>query len=195
MLFRSRDPNHYWAFGNLRLENGRIVAGGHGYFKPDAALARVTIPRDDFKATKQNHTPDVGASTEATATQAVTRATRGTQNTQTVRQQPATTTQGPVEAVKAVGRVRVPPGTTPTQTLTVCEAAEKARARSSPAAPGLAEKCRAERAIQENVATSSGGVTAAALQPENTIKVRVRYRKALGYKGGTNAFEIGRAHV
>src|SRR5687767_2655063 len=112
------------------------------------------------------------------------------------------TADAPV-AVKAAGRVRIG-GAPPTpSTLTKCEAAEKARARNSPAAPGLEKQCAAERAsgvsnaatateaVRRNPGPESPTVTKlekfgpggaalrafAASQPESTIKVRVRYKK------------------
>lgn len=45
--------------------------------------------------------------------------------------------------VKAQGRVKGPAGTVVKSTLTICEAAWKARARNSPAAPGLEAQCAA----------------------------------------------------
>ena len=54
---------------------------------------------------------------------------------------------GETPPVKAVGRVK---GETPTdaQSLSICDAAREARARNSPAAPGLEEKCRADLAAK-----------------------------------------------
>jgi len=48
-------------------------------------------------------------------------------------------------AVKPVGRIKQPDGTTTRSTLTKCEAAKQARARNSPAAPGLEAQCLAEQ--------------------------------------------------
>lgn len=117
-------------------------------------------------------------------------------------------------AVRPQGRVRVG-GAAPTpSTLTKCEAAKQARARNSPAAPGLEKQCAAERASGVSAAATAtdavrrrprgesptvtkvekfgpGGAALLAFvasQPENTIKVRVRYRKEFGYKGDTGAF-------
>ena len=53
------------------------------------------------------------------------------------------------EPVKALGRVKLPPGTTPGPSLSICEYAREARTRNSPAAPGLEEKCRAAGAAGE----------------------------------------------
>ena len=47
------------------------------------------------------------------------------------------------DRVKSLGRVKPPPGTTPATPLPICDAAAKARARNSPAAPGLEAQCRA----------------------------------------------------
>jgi hypothetical protein len=71
--------------------------------------------------------------------------------------------------------------------LSKCDAARQARARNSPAAPGLEAQCAALLATEAS-SVAAAGPTIAAFQPENTIKVRVRYRKELGYKGDTNAF-------
>jgi hypothetical protein len=51
----------------------------------------------------------------------------------------------PKPTVKAQGRVKLPgdPSTGAKSHLSICEAAEKARARNSPAAPGLEAKCAA----------------------------------------------------
>ena len=53
--------------------------------------------------------------------------------------------------VKPQGRVTGPGGPT-TSLLTICEAAQQARARNSPAAPGLEAKCRAEGVIRDDPA-------------------------------------------
>jgi hypothetical protein len=117
-------------------------------------------------------------------------------------------------AVRPQGRVRIG-GAAPTpSTLTKCEAAKAARARNSPAAPGLEKQCAAEQASGvSNAATATDAVRRrprgesptttmsekfgaggaallafAASQPESTIKVRVRYKKAFGYKGDQSAF-------
>lgn len=47
-------------------------------------------------------------------------------------------------SVKPQGRVKSPPGTTLKPPPSICEAARQARARNSPAAPGLEAKCAAE---------------------------------------------------
>lgn len=122
------------------------------------------------------------------------------------------TTAPASQTVRAIGRVRLG-GTTTKSTLTKCEAAKLARARNSPAAPGLEASCAAEKASGvSDVATAGnevrrappgespvvtkegkfgGGATRIALlatQPENSIQVRVRYRKEFGFKDTTNAF-------
>jgi hypothetical protein len=51
-------------------------------------------------------------------------------------------------AVKAMGRVRLPPGTAPAAPRPICDAAREARARNSPAAPGLDARCRAEESAK-----------------------------------------------
>jgi hypothetical protein len=55
----------------------------------------------------------------------------------------------PKAPVKALGRVEVPPGTTPNPPISICESARRARARNSPAAPGLEAQCRAAGAAGE----------------------------------------------
>ena len=99
----------------------------------------------------------------------------------------------------------------------ICDLARQARARNSPAAPGLEAKCRAaggsvpKVALQPQPSTPSpvkaqgrvkldgspsqtgatSGTTdgpAVAAQAENTINVRVMYPRAYGYKGNSNAF-------
>ncbi len=159
--------------------------------------------------------------------------------------------------VKPVGRVKLPDGATSKSALSKCEAAKVARARNSPAAPGLEAQCAAQLAEASSVASSteaiasrsretrksdlqrevaeenqrlkaisaevaekqdastlgklgsffgsdpqpSGVATAAqkqgaggaarraapGFQPENTIAVRVRYRKDYGYRADTSA--------
>lgn len=116
-------------------------------------------------------------------------------------------------AVKPQDRIRGPGGPTKS-TLTKCEAAKQARARNSPAAPGLERQCAAEQASGVSDAATAtdavrrrsraesptvtklekfgpGGAALLAFvasQPENTIKVRVRYKNAFGYKGDQSAF-------
>jgi hypothetical protein len=51
--------------------------------------------------------------------------------------------------VKALGRVEVPPGTTPNPPISICESARRARARNNAAAPGLEAQCRAAGAAGE----------------------------------------------
>jgi hypothetical protein len=53
------------------------------------------------------------------------------------------------ERVRAVGRVKLPDGEEPTPALSICESARQARARNSPAAPGLEAQCRAQGAAGE----------------------------------------------
>ena len=48
---------------------------------------------------------------------------------------------------RALGRVKLPP-TSPPDTRSICEAARDARARNSPAAPGLEARCRADLAAK-----------------------------------------------
>ncbi len=50
---------------------------------------------------------------------------------------------GRVTLAKPLGRAPLPPGATPATSLSVCDAARAARARNSPAAPGLEARCRA----------------------------------------------------
>lgn len=116
-------------------------------------------------------------------------------------------------AVKPQGRVRTG-GVVTKSTLTKCEAAKQARARNSPAAPGLEKQCAAEQASGVSAVATAGNdlrrvppgesptatkaerfgaggaawLAFAASQPENTINVRVRYKKEYGYEGDTGAF-------
>ncbi|MCE9522979.1 MAG: hypothetical protein K8S25_11195 [Alphaproteobacteria bacterium] len=48
-----------------------------------------------------------------------------------------------VHTAKALGRVKLPPGTPAAAPLSICDAAKSARARNSPAAPGLERRCLA----------------------------------------------------
>jgi hypothetical protein len=52
------------------------------------------------------------------------------------------------KAVHLGGKVELPSGTAPNPPMPICEAARMARARNSPAAPGLEAQCRAEEAAQ-----------------------------------------------
>jgi hypothetical protein len=123
------------------------------------------------------------------------------------------TTAPAAQTVRAQGRVKLD-GVAGKSTLTKCEAAKIARARNSPAAPGLEALCAKEKASGvSDVATAgnearrvppgespvitkdekfgAGGATRIVLLatvPENSIQVRVRYRNELGYKDTTNAF-------
>ena len=56
---------------------------------------------------------------------------------------------GETPPVKAIGRVNLPPGTAPNPPISICESARRARARNSPAAPGLEAQCRAAGAAGE----------------------------------------------
>ena len=64
----------------------------------------------------------------------------------------------PHACIKAQGRVKTG---TPSPKLSICEAAQKARARNSPAAPGLEAQCRAtgasDAAVQDNADTATRG--------------------------------------
>jgi len=48
-----------------------------------------------------------------------------------------------VHTAKALGRVKLPPGTPAAAPVSICDAAKSARARNSPAAPGLERQCSA----------------------------------------------------
>src|SRR5688572_5467786 len=69
------------------------------------------------------------------------------------------TSQSGSTAVRPAARVRVPGGPTKS-TLSICEAATQARARNSPAAPGLEKQCAAQRAIEATSVASSETPTA-----------------------------------
>lgn len=125
----------------------------------------------------------------------------------------ALNTAPPPAAVKPQGRVKLG-GVVTKSTLTKCEAAKQALARNSPAAPGLEAQCKAEQASGVSAVATAGNdrrrvppgesptatkaerfgasgpawIAFAASQPENTIKVRVRYKKEYGYEGDTGAF-------
>jgi hypothetical protein len=93
-----------------------------------------------------------------------------------------TSTDSGREPVKPVGRVRLPPGTAPSPGLPICDAARVARARNSPAAPGLEATCAATRANEVSGAAAAAGAISAT-QADNTVNVRVSYKRVLGYKG------------
>lgn len=148
-----RDPNHYWSFfitSFVRSEIAYYVAGGHGYFKPP-----VTLSPADFKARKSNRsiTSTIEASGVATkdAVIGASDSTRATKSMDATSTQAATRTLDASSAtsatVKAGARVTLPAATAK-PTRHVCDLAREARARKSPAAPGLEAKCAAQRATQ-----------------------------------------------
>lgn len=59
-------------------------------------------------------------------------------------------------AVKAVGRVKLAPGTAAAPPRPICDAAREARARNSPAAPGLEAQCLAQEAANLNTLAARG---------------------------------------
>ncbi|CAN5352675.1 hypothetical protein BH11PSE14_BH11PSE14_09110 [soil metagenome] len=59
--------------------------------------------------------------------------------------------QGGPPAPKALGRVKMPDGTPPSPPRTMCEMAASARARNSPTAPALEQRCAAEQAAAASV--------------------------------------------
>ncbi len=95
--------------------------------------------------------------------------------------------------VKALGRVKVPPGTTPNPPISICDAAREARARNSPAAPGLEEKCRADLAakgaaiaqVDEIVAQGRAAETDALYREGFDIAPGIFGDPALGAQGNT----------
>ncbi len=86
--------------------------------------------------------------------------------------------------VKPQGRVKIGGGVL-RPPLAICDAARQARARNSPAAPGLERQCAAEKAVVSTVASDAAPV---AVQAEHTINVRVSYPKEFGYKHAANLF-------
>ncbi len=67
----------------------------------------------------------------------------------------------PYPTVRAVGRVKLPTGTPSGPPLSICEAAQQARARNSPAAPGLEAQCEARRPIEMQALADRGAILAA----------------------------------
>jgi hypothetical protein len=67
---------------------------------------------------------------------------------------------GETSPTKALGRVKLPPGTTPNPPISICESARRARARNSPAAPGLEAQCRAAGAAGETPPQAAPTITA-----------------------------------
>ena len=59
-------------------------------------------------------------------------------------------------AVKAIGRVKLAPGTEPATPRPICDLAREARARNSPAAPGLEAQCLAQEAANLNTLAARG---------------------------------------
>ncbi|MEP7147543.1 MAG: hypothetical protein ABI857_01490 [Acidobacteriota bacterium] len=92
----------------------------------------------------------------------------------------------------ALGRVKLPPtGTLPSRSI--CESARDARARNSPAAPGLEEKCRADLAatgaaiaqVDEIVAEARAAEADALYQQGFDIATGIFGDPALGARGNT----------
>ncbi len=69
-------------------------------------------------------------------------------------------------AVKAVQRVKLPPGAQPIQPIPICDAAGQARARKSPATAGLEEQCRADLAARGRAIADQDAVVAKARTAE-----------------------------
>jgi len=213
-----------------------IVSCGDGYFRVDASVDG-TAKGDDFEvvaywnngttgvytgkigaqgrmngSTYDRQHPQVMAHWYSDRTATCLDGTAGTGERTGTTSSALSTPPAPT-AVRPQGRIRLPGSTTPSK-LTKCEAAAAARARNSPAAPGLEKQCVAERAsgaspvaaagdavrrippaesptVTKMETFGSGGAARIALlatQPDSTIAVRVRYRKAFGYKGDTGAF-------
>jgi hypothetical protein len=72
----------------------------------------------------------------------------------------------PAPGVKAVGRVKLAPGTPPSPPRPICEVAREARARNSPAAPGLEAQCRAQQAALAEAAARPFDLNALAARGE-----------------------------
>ncbi len=89
----------------------------------------------------------------------------------------ALTTKPPV---KAIGRIKLPPGPNPNPPISICESAREARARNSPAAPGLEEKCRADLALK--------GATIAQVDPivakARTVEADLVYQQGFDIASG-----------
>jgi hypothetical protein len=78
-------------------------------------------------------------------------------------------------AVRPQGRVKLPDGTPQKSTLTKCEAAKVARARNSPAAPGLEAQCAVEQASGVSDAASATDAVRRNPQTESRTPARAGF--------------------
>ena len=88
-------------------------------------------------------------------------------------------------AVKAIGRVKVPGPATgpPGSPISICEAARQARARNSPAAPGLEGSCREELAAKGAAIAQVDRIVAEARAAETDPLYRQGFDIATGIFG------------
>ncbi len=87
----------------------------------------------------------------------------------------------PPEPVKAIGRVKLPPTGAPPRPI--CEVAREARARNSPAAPGLEAQCRAYLAAKGAAIAEADSIVAAARTAEPDVLYRQGFDIATGIFG------------
>ena len=91
------------------------------------------------------------------------------------------------EPVKAQGRVKLAPGTAPGSARPICELAAGARARNSPAAPGLEAKCAARESLNVTTLAARGETIA----KEEPLAAALRDKQA--DEAARRGFEIGLA--
>ena len=89
---------------------------------------------------------------------------------------------GETPPVKAIGRVRASPPTDAPPRL-ICDVAQEARARNSPAAPGLEERCRADLAAKGAAIAEQDAIVAEARAAETDGLYREGFDIATGIFG------------
>lgn len=95
------------------------------------------------------------------------------------------------ETVKAQGRIKLPSGTTPDRRpLSTCDSARAARARNSPAAPGLEARCKAE-GEQPPIDFDGLAARGEAIASQDPLSVDLRARQPEG--PARVGFDIGMA--
>ena len=91
---------------------------------------------------------------------------------------------GETPPVKVIGRVKVAPSTsTDAPPRPICDVAREARARNSPAAPGLEERCRADLAAKGAAIAEQDPIVAEARSAEEDERYRQGFDIATGIFG------------
>ncbi len=102
----------------------------------------------------------------------------------------------PTPTIKAHGRIKLPGGKETGASRSICESAKIARARNSPAAPGLEAKCAVEQAIDLGPGMPEFDLAALQLRGAelaNADPLAAELRNELGAGPAQRGFEIGLA--